>query len=342
MLAAANGRIATLGDLLKAGVDVNRQDRDGNSALTLAAANGDPPGVARLLLGSDVDVHQRLPDNGRTALHLAAAAGHDDVVAMLLLGKADAQARDAEGQTPLQLALAADHELTAEYLRMPATWEGVKGLHLSRQESDRFLAAAEQGDLAEVERFLNTGAQLLFAYSNEEGLTALMLAARAGHRDVVLRLLLAGANPDIRFNTWADEPALFYTISEGHNDISAMLLLADASPVASANTTPAISALLWAADFGREDVVHLLLGLRAPREIDVNTRDYSGWTALFYGVRREYVNIVRTLLSAGVDPNIRPYPYKVHFWSAESVLDAARQTGNHRIIDLLLEAGAEA
>ena len=282
-------------------------------------------------------IHHSLPNSGRTALHLAAAAGHDDVIAMLQLGKADPQARDAGGFTPLQLAEAAEHDRAAEYLRMPATWKRVAGLQLSPQERDEFLSAAERGDLAEVERFLDAGAQLLLVSRTEEGLTALMLAARSGHRAVVLRLLLAGANPDVRWNTGWDEPALFYTIRDGHDDITAMLLLADALPAAIQNTTPRMSALMWAADFGREDVVHLLLGLRGNRRINVNERDYSGWTPLFPAVANEHEDIVRVLLAAGADPNMRPFVP-----NPPSVLDFCRQTGNQEIIDMLLAAGAEA
>ena len=189
-----------------------------------------------------------------------------------------------------------------------------------------------------MERFLATGSQLLLVSHDQEGLTALMLAARNGQRDVVLRLLLAGHNPDVRWNTAWDEPALFHTIRGDYSDLTAMLLLADAWPYATLDAQPRTPALLWAAGFGREDDVHLLLGLRGDRYINLNARDPSGWTPLFPAVHNEHTGIVRTLLAAGADPNIHPYPYQGEL----SALEAARRNGNQEIINLLLAAGAEA
>ncbi|MCY3945094.1 MAG: ankyrin repeat domain-containing protein [Anaerolineaceae bacterium] len=345
MLAAARGQAGMLRELLKAGADVNRHDHAGDSALTLAAANGQATGVAGLLLVTEVrypalqvtpvDIHHSRPDSGRNALHLAAAAGHADVVAMLLLGDADSDAQDAQGLTARQLAMAAGHDQVVTYLNMAET-ENPPGAPSPRQNIDLgpdMLASSLRGDLAKVERLLGDGAPV--QVFDSEGLTPLMLAARGGHRDVALRLLLAGAHPDTRENTGWDEPALFYTIRDGHDDITAMLLLADALPAA-ARTIPRMSALMWAADFGREDIVHLLLTLRGSRRLNVNGREYSGWTPLFPAVANEHANIVRTLLAAGADPNLRPF-----FPNSPSVMDFARSRGNREIIDMLLAAGAE-
>ncbi|MCY3944903.1 MAG: ankyrin repeat domain-containing protein [Anaerolineaceae bacterium] len=345
MLAAAGGRLEVLGPLLDAGAKVNIQDLQGHNALTLAAARGHSMSVARLLLSEEVDVHHSLSDSGRNALHLAAADGHADIIAMLRLAGLDPSAQDTGGHSALQLAGAAGHDQAADYLRLPASWTPVPFSKLSPRERDAFLAAAQRGDLAEVERFLAAGAQLLLISHDEEGWTALMQAARAGHRDVVLRLLLAGAHPDVRFNTGRDEPALFFTIREGYDDLTAMLLLADAWPGAGRSLVPDNHvALYWAARYGRADLVHLLLGLHGPRQIRVNYRFRSGWTALFPAVWRNHPDIVRTLLAAGADPNVRPYPYIRAFYSGSirSVLDAARRRGNREIIDMLLAAGAEA
>src|SRR5690606_3310243 len=62
----------------------------------------DPAGV-QLLLRHKAKVDTRDRD-GRTALHVAAANGHADLVAALLDAGADVQARDARGMTPLLAA----------------------------------------------------------------------------------------------------------------------------------------------------------------------------------------------------------------------------------------------
>ncbi|MCY4022480.1 MAG: ankyrin repeat domain-containing protein [Anaerolineaceae bacterium] len=337
MLAAASGKHSAFAPLLDAAVDVNLQDVEGHSALTLAAAKGHALSVAWLLLGSDADIHHSLPHSGRNALHLAAAGGHADVIAMLRLAGLDPAAQDRQGHGALQLAEAADHDLTAEYLRMPVSWTPVRGLKLSPQERDGFLSAAARGDLAEVERYLEAGAQFLLVSRDREGMTALMLAARAGHQDVVLRLLLAGADPDLRWNTGWDEPAIFFTIRNGHDDLTAMLLLAGATPASRPMTSPFKSALSWAAEFGQEKIVHLLLALRDTRYIDVNVRDHSDRTPLLTAVTRGHTNIVRSLLAAGADPNLRPLRPV-----GQSILELCAGSCNQEIRNLLLAAGAEA
>ena len=343
MLAAAGGHLGVLGILHKTDADINRQDREGHSALTLAAANGHALSVAWLLLSSSVDVHHTLPASGRNALHLA-AAGHADVVAMLMLADIDVHAEDADGHTALQLAGAGGHDRATRYLRMPDPEKARPRGGLTEAEIADFLAAAQSGNLAETDRLLAAateagwrGQPLLV--TDEEGLTALMLAARAGHRDVALRLLLAGANPDIRENIGWDEPALFFTIRDGYDGLSALLLLAGAHPLAMLNASPNVSALHWAADFGREDVVHLLLNLRDARRISVNARGFSGWTPLFQAVFSGHANIVRILLAAGADPDARAR--NVPFMGSASSLEYARARGNQTIINLLLKAGAE-
>ncbi len=336
LLAAASGRSGALAVLLKAGTDVDYVDDEGYSPLMLAAANGHAPSVAWLLLASDANVNQALPDSGRTALHLAAANGHDAAVAMLLLGRADPAALDLDGFTPLQLAAAAGHVRAKSYLNMAAPEN--QNLPFSRRDhalGPDMLAAARSGNLVEVDRLFRDFAPV--QAFDRAGLTPLMLAARGGHQDVALFLLLKGAHPDERQNLAWDEPALFFTIRDGHDEISAMLLLAGAFPAALEYSTPRMSALMWAADFGREDIVHLLLGLRGRRRLNVNERDYSGWTPLFPAVANKHVNIVRVLLAAGADPNLRPF-----FPKPPSVMGFARSRGNREIIDLLLEAGANA
>ena len=337
MLAAASGKHSAFAPLLDASADVNLQDLEGHSALTLAAANGHALSVAWLLLGSDADIHHSLPDSGRNALHLAAAGGHADVIAMLRLAGLDPAAQDTQGHGALHLAEAADHDLTAEYLRMSASWTPVRGLKLSPQERDGFLSAAARGDLAEVERYLEAGAQFLLVSHDREGLTALMLAARAGHQDVVLRLLLAGADPNLRWNSGWDEPAIFFSIRNGDDDLTAMLLLAGATPASKSMSSPFKSALSWAAEFGQEEIVHLLLALRGTRYIDLNVRDHSGWTPLLTAVTRGHTNIVRSLLAAGADPNLRPLRPV-----GQSILELCAGSCNQEIRNLLLAAGAEA
>ncbi len=330
MLAAAHGHIGTLQLLHSAGAEVNRTDREGHSALTLAAANGHTLAVAALLLGGEADIHHSLPDTGRNALHLAAAAGHEDVLAMLLLKNIDTRARDAGGRTARQLALANGHERAALYLRMAQTASSNPHARLTEEDIGAFVAAAHAGDLAEVERILDSSGRIYNVFGGEP-LSALTNAAISGHQDVVLRLLFAGANQYMPRDIDRDHPILYYTVHNGHDKITAMLLLGGAPPVTRVYTTRVLSALLWAADFGREDIVHLLLNMG----LNVNLRNHVKETPLEIAVRNQHASIVEVLLAAGANPNHRDF-------FSMPMLHHARQSGNEQIISLLLAAGAEA
>ena len=332
MLAAADGDLVTLERIYRAGVDVNRVDDEGHNALTLAASRGRAMNLAWLLLSTKVDVHHVLPGSGRNALHLAAAAGHADAIAMLLLAEADADLADAEGFTPLQLAEAGGHASAATRLNMV---EAEQNRRRERPNPDDayfsdFLAAARSGNPAEVERLMEAGAP--FLKTDSEGSTALIHAVRGGHRDVALRLLLAGLHPDTK--TWAqDQTAIFYSITMGDDDLSAMLLLGGAT--GRVGFTPALEA---ASSFGREAVVRLLLDARTPARVGIETRNAPGQTPLLQAVDYNHPRLVEILIDSGADLNARAGPA---FWNY-SALEFARRRGNQEIINLLLEAGAEA
>jgi len=74
-------------------------------------------GVAQLLLAKKAEVDAR-DGFGGTPLHVAAVNGNRDVAELLLAGKADVNATTNRGPAPLSLALDKDHEEVAELLRL--------------------------------------------------------------------------------------------------------------------------------------------------------------------------------------------------------------------------------
>jgi ankyrin repeat protein len=106
-LASYHGEEKLVKALLDAGMDVNHQPEGvGLTALHWAVYNGYTSLVRTLLAyGANPNLPAGGPYDKRTPLHFAASAGRADLVAMLLEHGSDPVVSDAEGRTPLQLAL---------------------------------------------------------------------------------------------------------------------------------------------------------------------------------------------------------------------------------------------
>jgi cytohesin len=122
-LSAAGGKLEIAGLLLKHGAFADDINHDGNTPLYEAVQLGNREMVTLLLDEGHVPMSGRMGKLGETALHVAAHHGDADMVRFLLDRKADPNATDKEGFTPL-------------------------------------LNAAEQGELATVEILAQNGADL--------------------------------------------------------------------------------------------------------------------------------------------------------------------------------------
>ena len=90
-------------------------------------------------------------------------------------------------------------------------------------DQSELLTASSTGNIGEVNALLNGGT--LSADINQQdsaGLTALMLASRNGHTEVVVLLLSKGADIDIQSNE--GESALMIASSGGHIKVAELLL----------------------------------------------------------------------------------------------------------------------
>ncbi len=92
-------------------IDLEKTDPAGESALMMAALNGELP-LVKVLIAKGAEVSKK----GWTALHYAATNGNDDVVRYLLDQSAYIDAGSPNGTTPLMMAARGNHGSTVTLL----------------------------------------------------------------------------------------------------------------------------------------------------------------------------------------------------------------------------------
>jgi ankyrin repeat protein len=282
--------------------------------LIAAVRNGDTQAVQALLKGH-ADVNGRQGD-GATALHWAAHL--DDLRTAQLLIRAGARAgvADDAGATPLYLACT---NRSATMVGALLTAGADPNAALLNGET-ALMTCSRTGDVKAVEALLARGADVNRREPRHDQ-TALMWAAANKHPDVVARLVKAGADLEARSRAYtqtvtsevtqrAGREALNYTVTRGGStpllfaarsgDAESARLLLEAGARVDEALPNGMTALVEAAHSGQHAVAMLLLEKGAnPNAGEV------GYTALHAAVLRGGLDLVRSLLAHGADPNLR-------------------------------------
>ncbi len=282
--------------------------------LIAAVRNGDTQAVQALLKGH-ADVNGRQGD-GATALHWAAHL--DDLRTAQLLIRAGARAgvADDAGATPLYLACT---NRSAAMVGALLTAGADPNAALLNGET-ALMTCSRTGDVKAVEALLARGADVNRREPRHDQ-TALMWAAANKHPDVVARLVKAGADVEARSRAYtqtvtsevtqrAGREALNYTVTRGGStpllfaarsgDAESARLLLEAGARVDEALPNGMTALVEAAHSGQQAVAMLLLEKGAnPNAGEV------GYTALHAAVLRGGLDLVRSLLAHGADPNLR-------------------------------------
>jgi ankyrin repeat protein len=148
------------------------------------------------------------------------------------------------------------------------------------------------GDTDKVARVLGTGGSYVDSTLDEEGKTALMLAAAAGNDAMVDLLLRYRAKPDARDSI--GNTALAYAAARGQIEAAEALLRGRAAidPENRQGVTP----LMQAAQQGQAAMVRFLLA----RGADSGRRDYTGRSALMWAEFNRRATAVAVFRRAGV------------------------------------------
>ncbi len=284
--------------LLEKGADPNARNSRGATSLGIAQDAGYQDAVKLLLAGGAKEVFTYAGMNLNDALQVSASNGDAVKVIESLNAGADPHASSRAGVTPL----------------MAAAYGG---------NVDAVRTLVERG--ARVNHVPNgfrawtwTGAKLpqrqqALAQSASIGDTALIIAARLGHQDVVAYLLEHGADPALA-NPHGDSP-LAVAAEQGHAKIVSLILAKGVDPDEGRQSTPSFTGsalvgmkaeehntpLMKAAQGGHINAVRVLLDAKS----DPNIRGLAGKTALYWAVERGYGDVVNALLEQGAAADIK-------------------------------------
>jgi ankyrin repeat protein len=275
---------------------------DSPVAILRAAYAGDGALVADLV---DQGRLHDIDNDERTALYCAARGGQPAVVDQLLAAGADANRRNAAGDTAL-------------------------------------LWAAQEGDLAMVDSLLAAGADLDLA--TDAGHTPLLRAVYGGHTTVVQRLLDAGADPDIPAGIDSMQASLLLTgvlagepLDASHDPFAEVPVGGPSQlPPVTGTSGDGVTALHVAVALQRTDLVAALLDAGAATDAQA----LGAYTPLHVAALVGDVANAEALLHAGADPApvsdpaaLRPVPKPA---------DLAEQMGHADVAEVIDRAAVRA
>ena len=164
-----------------------------------------------------------------------------------------------------------------------------------------------------------------YAYNADIGQTDLMGAAYNGDAEEVIRILSMPSDIDAQDNHGVT--ALMYAAMEGHTEVVKRLVEHDAD-LEIQSSSRRYTALMYAVRGGHASTVQALLAAKA--DPDVHDEDDTFDTPLTLAASCGFFSIVRALVAAGADVNLRGSILQL---PAEAV---ARREGHHDISEFLL------
>jgi ankyrin repeat protein len=325
------GLFACAKRLLEAGADPNAVDGQyGVSALYGVTGMHNRPGIARLLLEAGAN-----PTDGESVFH-AAERFHED--ALILLREFGVQLNHVGewGNTPLYFLLRWYDMTKDEKPAHGLDWLLANGADPNvgsgkEQESSLHVAVRRGQPISVIEKLLSHGANV--DLKRGDGLSAWLLAKRAGYDEIARRLERAGAKPEPLSS--ADE----LLAACGRGDAEAARRLSSSAIIASLARSDQLM-LNEAAAAGRTPVVRACIAAG----LDVDLVNDRGATALHEAAISGHSDIVEALLAAGADHRVKdPHHHSTAMGWAQFGADFVKHPkGRYKdTVRALLAAGAE-
>lgn len=157
--------------------------------LVTATEQGQTKVVKQLIAaGDDVDLTLK-----RTALHVAAENGHREIVELMVRNRANIDATDHLGRSPIFYAMRTGHrDIVWRLLEA-----GADTTLCAKDGTTLLIMCARDKETDLARRLLETGCDVNAVRSDDRTVTALMRAARSGNLAMVELLLEHGADPSI-------------------------------------------------------------------------------------------------------------------------------------------------
>ena len=254
----------------------------------LCPAMWEDPAVCQVFIGAGADIETK-NDKGRSPLHLAIRSGELTIVKMLVEAGADVRATDADRETCLILAAYDGHTDIVRYL------VSLPEVDLNQQGSNNF--------------------------------TALQVAVKRKHADMVQVLIDAGADIDTKDDVGCSPLHL----ASRSGELTTVKMLVKAGADVRATDDRRYTCLIFAAYLGLTDTVRYLVSLP---EVDLNHQQINNHTALNAAVYKKHADVVQVLIDAGADIETKSD-------QGLSPLHLASRSGELTTVKMLVEAGAD-
>ena len=280
--ASHHGMLAVVEKLIEKDADVNKQDKDGYTAL-IGACYEKHADVALALLnvdGIEVDLVNVI---GETALHRASHQGMLAVVKKLIEKRADVNKQNEDGYTALIWACVFNH---ADIALALLNVDGIEVDLANVVGGTALQLASHQGMLAVVEKLIEKRADV--NKQNRNGFTALMWACKKKHADIALALL---EDDNIKVDLFITYNSTIYWASN-HRMFAVVKKMIEKGVDVNVQDESGNTALIQACILNHD---YVALALLERTDIDVDLVNNDGKTALYHASGNGMTEVVERI-----------------------------------------------